>query len=539
MFQAIYRKYRPALFKDLVGQNHIKVTLQNEIENNRIAHAYLFSGPRGVGKTTTARLLAKAINCEDDKTTEACSKCHFCKEINARRSMDVIEIDAASNTGVENVRENIIENSRFTPQHLKYKVFIIDEVHMLSPQAFNALLKTLEEPPEHVIFILATTEIHRVPETIISRCQRFDFKRVNIDDLIGRLQFIAKNEKVKIEQELLENIAQRAEGSVRDAEVLFSQVLALGEKELTVENASMIIPRSNINLVVELFFYLLKNDGSSSISLINKLIDEGVNIQDFNKDLIDFMRRVLLSKVSNSSNELSGISLDEKIIKDIQIQVASVSVGRLVKMIEIVISKNNEFKYSNIIQLPLELAILEIVDTEDNSENDSQSSPPSGGQIGSNEDVVKSKISKPKLAPDKKVHKIETKEKPIKSVPHSALFEKIKESWLEYIKGLREYNHSISMMLKVGVPVSFEGEILIIGFRYKFHAEKVKEVEIKNVIEKYLEEKLSKAIKIKVVLLSEDEFNKYIDEPDFSSSNDNVLNQAVEAFGGEVSEEEL
>ncbi len=195
MSQAIYIKYRPALFEDLVGQNHIKVTLQNEIENNRIAHAYLFSGPRGVGKTTTARLLAKAINCEDKKTTEACDKCSFCKEINAKRSMDVIEIDAASHTGVDNVRENIIENSRFTPQHLKYKVFIIDEVHMLSLSAFNALLKTLEEPPEHVIFILATTEIHRVPETIISRCQRFDFKRVNIDDLISRLKYIAGKEK--------------------------------------------------------------------------------------------------------------------------------------------------------------------------------------------------------------------------------------------------------------------------------------------------------------------------------------------------------
>ena len=187
MAQALYRKYRPVRFSDLVGQNHIRITLQNELEQDRVAHAYLFSGPRGVGKTTTARLLAKAVNCKDRKDSEACEKCDFCKEISQGKSLDVIEIDAASHTGVDNVRENIIENSRFTPQRLKYKVFIIDEVHMLSLSAFNALLKTLEEPPEHVIFILATTEIHRVPETIISRCQRFDFKRVSVDDLVKRM----------------------------------------------------------------------------------------------------------------------------------------------------------------------------------------------------------------------------------------------------------------------------------------------------------------------------------------------------------------
>ena len=538
MSQAIYRKYRPVLFEDLVGQNHIRITLQNEIENKRIAHAYLFSGPRGVGKTTTARLLAKAVNCEDNKNAEACDKCSYCKEINAKQSMDVIEIDAASHTGVDNVRENIIENSRFTPQHLKYKVFIIDEVHMLSLSAFNALLKTLEEPPEHVIFILATTEIHRVPETIISRCQRFDFKRVNIDDLVARLQYIAKQEKVKIEEALLQNIAQRAEGSVRDAEVLLSQVLALGDKEITVEKAALVIPRSNINLVVELFFNLLKNDGPASISLVNKLIDDGVNIQDFSKDLIDFMRRALLFKVSNSSNELSGISLDEKVIKEIQTYLADVSVRRLVKMIEIVISKNNEFKYSNIIQLPLELAILEIVEQDDDHDQDLPI-PPSGGQSNQKDSKVNPMKPKVKAVPDKIINKRGIKNKKKTSVPISALFEKIKESWLEYVTELRKHNHSISMMLKVGIPVSYEKEVLTVGFRYKFHAEKIKEVSIKNVIEKYLEEKLGQKIAINVVLLSETEFNKYINYPEIPSNTASVLNQAVEEFGGEISEEEL
>ena len=203
MSLALYRKYRPQIFAELVGQNHIKTTLQNELATGKVAHAYLFSGPRGLGKTTVARLLAKAVNCLKRQAgeSEPCNQCDACKEIVDNRSLDVIEIDAASNTGVDNVRENIIGNSRFTPTSRKYKVFIIDEVHMLSLSAFNALLKTLEEPPPYAIFILATTEIHRVPPTIISRCQRFDFRKVGLADVVERLNKIVNAEKRKVDQE--------------------------------------------------------------------------------------------------------------------------------------------------------------------------------------------------------------------------------------------------------------------------------------------------------------------------------------------------
>lgn len=542
MSQALYRKYRPVRFSDLVGQNHIRVTLENELEQDRVAHAYLFSGPRGVGKTTTARLLAKAVNCQEKKGAEACEKCDICKEISQGKSMDVIEIDAASHTGVDNVRENIIENSRFTPQRNKYKVFIIDEVHMLSLSAFNALLKTLEEPPEHVIFILATTEIHRVPETIISRCQRFDFKRVSVEELVKRMSIIAKEEGVTVEDSLLKNVAQRAEGSVRDAEVLLTQLISLGEKEITAEKAELVIPRSNINQIIELFELLITNNGGESILLINKLIEDGVNIPDFTKDVIDFMRRLLILKSSGNIQELEILSIDENKIKDIKRLVDKISLVKIIEMIDIFIKRNNEIKFANIIQLPLELAVLEIVDEQEaiaKKNNKDDDEPDNQESIGKEASIINKK-SKPKK-PLKSVNKQDLTEQPKedKTVPKSALFEKIKESWPEIIKELREHNHSISMTLKVGVPVSLEDNKLKIGFRYKFHEERIKDVKIKTILENYFEGKYKKKILIATELLDEEKFNNLIGTDAEINQTDKVWDDAISDLGGELVEEEI
>jgi DNA polymerase-3 subunit gamma/tau len=525
MSQALYRTYRPQSFKDLVGQNSIRITLENEIEHNRVAHAYLFAGPRGVGKTTTARLLAKAINCVDRKKAEPCNACDFCREISTGRSMDLIEIDAASHTGVDNVRENIIENARFTPQRAKFKIFIIDEVHMLSVSAFNALLKTLEEPPEHVIFILATTEIHRLPETIISRCQRFDFKRVSVDELVKRLQLLGKAEKVNVDEEILLTIARRSEGSVRDAEVLLGQLMALGEKNITEATASLVIPRSNTNLIFELFGYLVHNDAPSAVVIINKLVDEGVNLQDFTRDLIEFIRKILLTKLGSTLGESENMVLDKKDKETLRKQLELVTVSQLTRMIEIFSAKSREFKYSPIIQLPLELAVLEIVEDYNVPEvNVVKSTPP---------------VIKP---PSESTKGDETARKPAKIPPATKTntggkleIAQVRVAWQKIIKQLQKLNHSLALSLKVGCPLSIESNCLNIGFRYNFHADRFKDRKIKSAVEETMAKVLGVGVVVKATIVSQEEFEKNtvesISEPTESNS---TLNNVLQTFGGEV-----
>jgi DNA polymerase-3 subunit gamma/tau len=282
MSQTLYRKYRPQSFKDLVDQNHIRITLINELESGRIAHAYLFTGPRGVGKTTIARLFAKSLNCKKRKkdSAEPCNECSSCKDIMKGRLLDLVEIDAASHTGVDNVRQNIIDNSRVATVSSTYKVFIIDEVHMLSISAFNALLKTLEEPPENVVFILATTEVHKVPQTIISRCQRFDFQKVGVKDLVLRLNTIISQEKVQVDEPVLKAIAMASDGSVRDAESMLGQVLSLGEKKVTMDHIDLIVPHSDDTLVIQFLSLIAMENTAASIELVNRLVEEGGNVRN-------------------------------------------------------------------------------------------------------------------------------------------------------------------------------------------------------------------------------------------------------------------
>lgn len=523
MSQALYRTYRPQTFADLIGQNPIRVTLENEIEHNRIAHAYLFSGPRGVGKTTTARLLAKAVNCVNRKGAEPCNTCDFCKEIANGRSLDLIEIDAASHTGVDNVRENIIENARFTPQRAKYKVFIIDEVHMLSVSAFNALLKTLEEPPEHVIFILATTELHRLPETIISRCQRFDFKRVGLDDMVKRLESLIKSEKIKVDDVILQTIAKRAEGSVRDAEVLLAQIMALGEKHITEKTASVVIPRSNVEMIVELFRRLMHNEAPAALITINKLIDEGVNLASFTKDLVEFLRTLLLLKVTGTIDTTSSLVIDQKIARDLHKELEFVSVGRLIRMIEVFSQKMRELRYASIAQLPLELGVLELTLVTDRTmaEEKTQQVPPAARHK-----IVGTDASDLPGGQDSSIKK---------SALDPLHFELIKDKWGALLKEIQKLNHSLGVSLKLGCPLAIQDSSLNIGFRYQFHADRFNDRKVRAIIEDAAEKVFGRKLSFRTSLISQEEFEQLTNStPPSQAEETGTVENILNTFGGEV-----
>ncbi|MDD5527557.1 MAG: DNA polymerase III subunit gamma/tau [Patescibacteria group bacterium] len=487
----LYRKYRPQTFKEAVGQNHIKITLQNEIGTGKIAHAYLFCGPRAVGKTTFARLMAKAVNClnRKDGEFEPCDKCSSCLETMAGRSMDIVEIDAASHTGVDNVRENIIASARVTPAKYKYKVFIIDEVHMLSISAFNALLKLIEEPPAHIIFILCTTEIHKVPATIISRCERFDFRRISIEDTVKKLSYIIKEEGIKVEREILEAIARQAEGHLRDAESLLGQLVAIAGKEITRAEADLVIPRSDIAEIVRLTEFLAKKDASGAIALVNKLIDDGVDVEKFAGDFIEILRKILLSKINPNLGERLGLDVGESFEIKINDLKKNLETGYLILILEKFITAKFEMKNSFIIQLPVELAIAELC-----LEKSASAKAPVGSVSGG---APKSQPASSGLAAEKKSGSAEPAQFASASLPDQ---EQIMSRWSEVLAKIKKYNHSLSFILHQCLPRELSGNRLCLAFKYKFHKDRINEAKMKEIVQNVLLEVYGAQIIIEAVI---------------------------------------
>lgn len=343
MSLTLYRKYRPQKFAEVIGQEHVKKTLENEIKGGRISHAYLFYGPRGTGKTTLGRIFAKALNCQNrkDDQFEPCGTCLSCQEIKENKSLDLVEIDAASNRGINEIRE-LRENVRFAPTGGKYKVFIIDECHQITSDAFNALLKTLEEPPAHAVFILVTTEIHKVPNTIISRCQKFSFAKVAVEEILHKLEKIIKNEEVKVDPEVLKNIARLSQGYVRDAESLLAQILSLGDKDISLEEASLIIPYQEFEKVNKLIEFLINKNSQAAIQIINEVVEEGVDLKQFNLSIIEALRKILLDKIQSNKDNLN------------------LEISVVIKMIEEFMKIKNYLDNNEIPQLPLEMAVVRI-----------------------------------------------------------------------------------------------------------------------------------------------------------------------------------
>ncbi|MGL4876845.1 DNA polymerase III subunit gamma/tau, partial [Paraclostridium dentum] len=298
MHKALYRAYRPQTFKDVVGQEHIIRTLKNQIQNNNVGHAYLFCGTRGTGKTSTAKIFARALNCQNSVDEEPCNECEVCKDILSDNIMDVIEIDAASNNSVDDIRE-IRENVKYTPAKCKYKVYIIDEVHMLSQGAFNALLKTLEEPPSYVIFILATTEPHKIPATILSRCQRFDFKRVTVKDMSIRMKEICDDVNVVVDDRALNLIARNSQGALRDALSILDQCMSFSENDIEYKDVVDLLGTVNIEQLFEMAEYVIKEDTKKCLEILNEFVVWGKDIKNLIDDLIDHFRNLMVCKVSS------------------------------------------------------------------------------------------------------------------------------------------------------------------------------------------------------------------------------------------------
>lgn len=353
MYQALYRKYRPQTFEEVAGQEVITRTLKNAITNNKISHAYLFTGPRGTGKTTIAKILAKIINCENPNELAPCNNCVSCTQINFKQSTDIVEIDAASNNGVDEIRE-IRNKVNLVPSVSKYKIYIIDEVHMLTVGAFNALLKTLEEPPGHIIFILATTEPHKIPATILSRCQRFDFKRIAPKKIVERLKYISQVENINITDDALYEIARLSEGGMRDSISMLDQVLSYSDESITVEDVHEVNGTLSQEALGEFVNNIFLGNIIDVLDLIDKYNDAGKNIIKLSEEIIILLKNILLYKTVNNYFEESNSALYQKLGNNIE-------VNKLIVLIDGFNDNISKLKQSNDPKLILELLIIKYI----------------------------------------------------------------------------------------------------------------------------------------------------------------------------------
>ena len=470
MSQTLYRKWRPSQWDQIIGQEHITSTLQNAIKAERVAHAYLFAGPRGTGKTSTARILAKAVNCLDaDLSQRPCDKCEHCQAINKGRYLDLIEIDAASNTSVEDVRD-LREKINFSPNTGRYKVYIIDEVHMLSTAAFNALLKTLEEPPSHAIFILATTEIHKIPATVHSRCQRHEFRRIPVAELVKQLVRVAKAENIDIEPEALQLIARQATGSMRDGISLLDH-LSSAKERVTLEFAERILGTVANQSVIELIDCSITQDAQRGLQIIQKTLDAGSDPRIFSRQVVDYLRSVILVKMGNADQ----IDTTKEILIEIKRHAQQVSTDFLLKMLRSFNQSSTESRNAWQPSLPLELALIDVIQ-QGFSEKGKQIDDPNQGQ-GQDPKPTQNKIpNSPDLGESYQVSELGNVNLSGNHQP-SLTISQINDVWRKFLGLVGQQNKQIQALLNSCKPFGVKGTVVFLGFNGDFAKSKLEHQE--------------------------------------------------------------
>jgi DNA polymerase III subunit gamma/tau len=457
MSQALYRKWRPRRWEEIIGQEHVIQTLRNAVAGERVVHAYLFSGPRGTGKTTTARILAKAVNCLDPNcASRPCDHCEYCKAINEGRFLDLIEIDAASNTSVEDVR-NLREKINFSPNQGRFKVYVVDEVHMLSTAAFNALLKTLEEPPSHAIFILATTEVHKIPATVLSRCQRHEFRRIPVNEIVTQLNKLAEEENLQCDPEALVLIARQATGSMRDAISLLDQLASSGQT-ITLDFAQSVLGTATSQVVIDLVSALIKHDATQGLNTIHAALDSGSDPRQVSRQIIEYLRTLLLIQMNNYNQ----VEISDEVLATMRTHAQTIPTSLLLQFIRLFNQTANDVRAAWQPALPLEIALIDAVQISESPQSSSE-------QPGST--PTKTALSRPH--PEKRVTP-EAKDSALPRSPKQVSTEATTESgeasqilnkhWGEVLSLARRKNASTYGLLNSCKSRHVDGNVLVLGF---------------------------------------------------------------------------
>ncbi|WP_085522404.1 DNA polymerase III subunit gamma/tau [Tuberibacillus sp. Marseille-P3662] len=492
-YQALYRMFRPQTFADMAGQEAITQTLQHALLREKFSHAYLFSGPRGTGKTSAAKLFAKAVNCEQAPVAEPCNECDACRSITNGDLSDVIEMDAASNNGVDEIRD-IRETVKYTPSVVRYKVYIIDEVHMLSPGAFNALLKTLEEPPKHVIFILATTEPHKIPLTIISRCQRFDFKRVSIEAIVDRLKHVSDEQSIDVEDQSLQLIAQACEGGMRDALSILDQVVAFSENKVTVADVRSVTGMVSQELLANVVESIRDGETPTAIQAVNRLVADGKDPERFIEDLIFYYRDILLYQSAPEMSELLTRTGADDRFKEVATTVKAQEIYQIIHRLN---DTQQEMKWTNHSRVFLEIAMVKLCQSQTESRPVAESSSPDVEALQTKVQQLESKIEhlqdRPVTAQDQRPSQSRSTSRQtgrkndkgynvrsghLKEVLNQASKQQLKDlrsNWADIMERVRKTNVAAHAWLLESKPVASSDHAFLQAFKYDFHCQMVAE----------------------------------------------------------------